>query len=171
MAQDAAIAGALRGTEGLEQRSLTFDVVCITIRHILERFQEKYPELAPLIENMQMLLPSMHIHAHKELCQFVYATALAEGFGLIHGEGVETPWAEMNAVGLSTREMSAGSRHDMLNGQFNYWNWMKDVGIGEYGSINRFHCVFSYISQNSDSLMTSSMPIHFRGAMLALLRV
>ena len=129
--QDAVLAGALRGTESLEQRAITFDVICKTVRHILERFENKYPELAPLVKNMQMLLPSMHIHAHQELCQFVYAIALAEGFGLIHGEGVETPWAELNAVGLSTREMTAGSRHDMLNGQFNYWNWMKDVGIGE----------------------------------------
>ncbi|KAI0349001.1 hypothetical protein OH77DRAFT_1358048, partial [Trametes cingulata] len=57
-----------------------------------------------------MLLPKMHMHAHKELCQVVYAFCYARGFGLAHGEGVETPWAELNAAGLSTREMNAGAR-------------------------------------------------------------
>ena len=68
----------------------------------------------------------MHLHAHKELCQITYALAYAAGFGLAHGEGVETPWAEFNIAGLTTREMTAGARHDAINDLFNYWNWVKN---------------------------------------------
>ena len=79
-----------------------------------------------------MLLPSMHIHAHQELCQLVYALCFAEGYALIHGEGIETTWAELKAIGASTREMTGGGRHDALNGQFNFWNWLKECNLGEH---------------------------------------
>ena len=67
----------------------------------------------------------MHIHAHKELCQVVYAPSFAEGSGFWHGEGVETPWQVLNPAGLTTREMTAGARHDALNSLMSYWNWEK----------------------------------------------
>lgn len=105
---------------------MTYDVICIYIRKILERFCKHHPELVPVIEELYCLLPSMHLHAHKELCQITYALAYAAGFGLAHGEGVETPWAEFNIAGLTTREMTAGARHDAINDLFNYWNWVKN---------------------------------------------
>ncbi|KAI1782629.1 hypothetical protein LXA43DRAFT_905177 [Ganoderma leucocontextum] len=108
---------------------MTYDVICITIRHIVEHWREFFPESVPMLENLLMLLPRMHMYAHKDLCQAIYSLAYAAGFGLTHGEGVETPWAELNISGLSTREMSGGGREDALNSLFNYWNWSKNLGM------------------------------------------
>lgn len=128
---DFAFAGAVRGTEDLPEHGVTYDVICRWIRHILERWKTLFPELLPLIERTMMLLPSLHIHAHQELCQLVYTLCYAEGFADIYGEGVETPWREFNQAGASTREMTAGARHDWLTVMYNQWNWEKLVGIGE----------------------------------------
>lgn len=105
--------------------------MCQWIRNILRRFEKRYPHLRDIVARMKTLLPSMHIHAHKELCQLVYALYYAQGFGHMHGEGVETPWSELNAAGYSTREMTAGARHDALNALFNFWNWLKLEKIGK----------------------------------------
>ncbi|KAI0352177.1 hypothetical protein OH77DRAFT_1460988 [Trametes cingulata] len=129
---DFGLGGALRGTAELHEIALSYDVICSYICHILERFKTSQPTLLQVVEQLKMLLPKMHMHAHKELCQVVYAFCYARGFGLAHGEGVETPWAELNAAGLSTREMNAGARHDALNSVFNFWNWQKTVNMGKF---------------------------------------
>lgn len=45
-------------------------------------------------------------------------------------ETVEQVWVEMNQCGASTRQMSAGNRHDTLNAHAGNWNWCKEVRIG-----------------------------------------
>lgn len=125
-----AIIGALTGTELLEQRALTYDVACIIIRNLVKRCREHFPAMVPVVEKLQILLPKLHMYAHKDLCQVVYALAYSAGFGLSHGEGVETPWAEFNIAGLPTREMTAGARHDALTDLFNFWNWRKVERMG-----------------------------------------
>ncbi|KAH9846526.1 hypothetical protein C2E23DRAFT_743934, partial [Lenzites betulinus] len=118
--------------ESLLERGFSYDVVCSFICHIVARFSQSHPELVPIVQELKMLLPKMHMHAHQEMCQIVYAFCYARGFGLAHGEGVETPWAELNIAGLSTREMTAGARHDALNSLFNYWNWRKTYNMCTY---------------------------------------
>ncbi|PIL27223.1 hypothetical protein GSI_10367 [Ganoderma sinense ZZ0214-1] len=85
-----------------------------------------------MLKKLLMLLPRIHMYAHKDLCQAVYSLAYAAGFGLTHGEGVETPWAELNISSLATREMSGGGCEDALNSLFNFWNWSKDLGMAQY---------------------------------------
>ncbi|KAI0324339.1 hypothetical protein GY45DRAFT_1395263 [Cubamyces sp. BRFM 1775] len=128
---DYCLAGALKGTEELFERGVSYDVICSSICHILDRFEQWKPELLPIIRELKMLLPKLHMHAHKDLCQIVYAFCYAHGFGHRHGEGVETPWAELNIAGLSTREMTAGARHDALTSLYNYWNWQKTQKMGK----------------------------------------
>lgn len=128
---DYALAAALRGTEELLERGLTYDVICKYLRGLIERFLEWFPDLVPVIENLKCCLPKFHSHAHQLMCQVIYALCYAEGFGLTHREGVETPWAELNISGLSTREMTPGGRHDSLNDLFNFWNRRKLEGISK----------------------------------------
>ena len=80
---------------------------------------------------MQCLLPKMHMHAHKDQCQVVYAICNAIGWGLMHGEGVEILWAVFNIAGLTTREMTAGARHDALVALMSFWNWERIEKTGE----------------------------------------
>ncbi|KAH9885219.1 hypothetical protein C8Q73DRAFT_660020 [Cubamyces lactineus] len=142
---DCALARALRGTEKLHERALSYDVVCSYICHIRERFERSHPELLPIIDELKMLLPKLHIYAHKELCQLVYVLCYARGFGLVHGEGIKTPWAELNIAGLCTREMTAGARHDTLNSLFNFWNWRKTFGMGTFSlSLSPCHADYDF---------------------------
>ena len=123
------MANGLRGNGLLREHGYTYDgVICRVIPHILNRWEKRFPELLALIRHTKMLLPSMHIHAHQELCQLVYALCYAEGFADIYGEGVEVPWNELNQVGLPTREMTKGARRDWLNSVINDWNWLRFLG-------------------------------------------
>ncbi|EPS99173.1 hypothetical protein FOMPIDRAFT_17276, partial [Fomitopsis schrenkii] len=103
----------------------TYDVACIYRVNLRKHFEGRYPHLVPLLDRMQLLLPKLHALTHKEICQIVLALCYAWGAGLSHGESVKHPWAEHNQVGLSTRKMSSGHRHDALNMIHNYWNWCK----------------------------------------------
>lgn len=129
---DASQHGALQGREDHEQCAMTYDVMCISIQHIIDRWKEYFPAFVSMLENLLCLLPRMHMYAHKDLCQAVYSLAYSEGFGLTHREGVETPWAEFNFAGLFTREMSGGGCEDALNSVFNYWNWSKILSMGVF---------------------------------------
>ncbi|RDX47144.1 hypothetical protein OH76DRAFT_1354723 [Lentinus brumalis] len=127
---DCCAAASLDGpVKELDEHAMTYDVICRWIRKILERWEKLFPELIPMISRTKMLLPSMHLHAHKELCQLVYALCYADGFADSYGEGVETPWHELNQAGIITREMTKGGRIDWLNSVFIDWNWLKFLGM------------------------------------------
>lgn len=99
---DYTLASTLQGTEPLEECRYTYDVICNCLLNIIPHFQNHYPELVPIIEELQCLFPNMHIHAHKELCQITYALAYTARFGLTYGEGIKTPWAKFNIASLMT---------------------------------------------------------------------
>lgn len=130
---DLAISGALEGTEQLLEWLITYDVGCQLLVNMLARWREwdLPPSLIPIIERLQVLLPQLHMLAHKETCQREYALCYKAGTGHSNGELVETLWAEHNMVGLSTREMNGGARLDALNDFFNSWNWVKTEGRGK----------------------------------------
>ena len=129
-----ALSGALEGTQQLRQWLLTYNVGCELIANVLERWKEWElpPGLLPIIERLKVLLPQLHMLAHKESCQTEFALCYKEGTGHSNGETVETLWAEHNMVGLSTREMNGGARHDALNDFFNSWNWYKTETRGVF---------------------------------------
>lgn len=127
---DFALAGALEGLDELAHFIFTYDVACIYGKKLRERFEARFPHLLPIVDRLHLLLPKLHALAHKEICQILFALCYTWGAGLSHGESVEHPWAEHNQVGLSTREMSAGHRHDALNAIHSHWNWCKMEKIG-----------------------------------------
>ena len=129
---DYALASVLRITQGLLEHGFTYDVICSYVRNIIKRFEAFHPSQAGIVRRLKMLLPKMHMHAHKSLCQVVYAICYAKGFGLMHGDGIETIWSELNSAGLSTREMTAGACHDALCSLFSYWNWQKIEKMRKY---------------------------------------
>ena len=126
------MSGALEGTEELIEWLLTYDVGCQYLANIQTRWEEwGLPDhLRPLIGELQILLPQLHMLAHQERCQTEYAMCYKRGCGHTCGEMVEVNWAENNAVGLSTREMNAGARQDAICDHLNAQNWRKNVTHG-----------------------------------------
>ncbi|KAI0716590.1 hypothetical protein C8Q76DRAFT_616444, partial [Earliella scabrosa] len=130
---DLAMSGALESVSKLLEWILTYDVGCSYIAGILSRWKEWNlpPDLYDVVQRLRILLPQLHMLAHKESCQCEYALCYKQGTGHSNGESVEALWAEHNSVGLSTREMNGGARLDALNDYFNSWNWRKNEGRGK----------------------------------------
>ena len=133
MLLDLALSGALESARALHEFLLTYDVGCSYVKNLLARW-DKYklpPHLRDIIQKMKVLLPQMHMLAHKDSCQTEYAVCYTLGAGHSNGESVEILWAVHNLAGLSTREMNGGGRHDALNDLFSFWNWTKNENMGE----------------------------------------
>ncbi|KAJ7936005.1 hypothetical protein B0H13DRAFT_2304071 [Mycena leptocephala] len=60
-----------------------------------------------------------------------FSLNLVPGSAQTDGEGIERPWAHIGGVATSTWEMGPGSREDVLNCHWNFWNWQKLIGLGE----------------------------------------
>jgi hypothetical protein len=79
---------------------------------------------------MRFVIPKMHIHSHTLACQLLFSLNFTPGSAQTDGEGIERPWAHIGGVATSTREMGPGSREDVLNCHWGYWNWQKLLGLG-----------------------------------------
>ncbi|KAJ6458475.1 hypothetical protein C8R45DRAFT_1056282 [Mycena sanguinolenta] len=92
--------------------------------------------------NMDYVLASILKHIHALLFKFftydiacIWKIALHERLKKlppnVDAEAIERAWAAIGGVATSTQDMGPGARHDVLDCQFNYWNWQKLVGIVE----------------------------------------
>ncbi len=130
---DLALSGALECLKSLLEWLMTYDVGCSYLKNILVRWKEgKLPHhLEPIVKRLRVLLPQLHMLAHKDSCQTEFAVCYTSGAGHTNGEAVEPLWATHNQAGPSTREMNGGARHDALNDMFSFWNWVKHETMGE----------------------------------------
>lgn len=113
--------------------AISSDRACQLSIKIVERWRREFPEDA---EHLKILLevlwgiPKLHVHGHKEDCQFCMHFAYLFGCGRTCGEGVERPWPETNATGMITKDANLGHREDILNDTQGDWNHKKVLGIG-----------------------------------------
>ncbi|KAG1721480.1 uncharacterized protein EDB91DRAFT_1256508 [Suillus paluster] len=68
-----------------------------------------------------------HVHGHQDSCYVRYASNFIEGIGHIDGEIMETLWAPLNLISLSTRGMSSPHRKECLDFQMNDSNFCKMI--------------------------------------------
>ncbi|KAI0693053.1 hypothetical protein C8T65DRAFT_586112, partial [Cerioporus squamosus] len=131
---DLAMGGALECLKSLLAWMMTYDVACSYLKNILDRWDQGGlpPHLKPIVEKLQVLLPQLHMVAHREWCQTKFAVCYTPGARHTDGEAVEPLWASHNQAGRSTQKMNGGARHDALNNMFSFWNWLKHETIGKY---------------------------------------
>lgn len=72
-----------------------------------------------------------HLGAHIESCADEHSLRTTPNVGRFHGEQIETPWAILDALQYSTREMGAGHRRDVISAHMNHWNDKKKSKIGK----------------------------------------
>ncbi|KAJ7085995.1 hypothetical protein B0H15DRAFT_923193 [Mycena belliarum] len=113
------------------RKLISYDIVCIWMKHLLERLKKLPANVRIEIVRtmMRFAIPKMHIHGHTLLCQLLFSLNYLIGCAETDGEGIERPWSTLGAVAASTRDMGPGSRHCVLDCQLGYWNWLKLVGI------------------------------------------
>ena len=112
---------------------VTYDIACQYSKKIVKRFSDTFGTSAgmtSLVKEALFAVPKMHVQGHKEDCQYCYSLNYMEHVSRTAGELIETAWAEANNIGPSTREMSPGHRHDVLNDLYDFWNWWKTFGMG-----------------------------------------
>ncbi|KDR65401.1 hypothetical protein GALMADRAFT_81900, partial [Galerina marginata CBS 339.88] len=76
-------------------------------------------------------IPKLHEPMHGKANHEVYSLNLIPGVGASDLETPERVWAGHNALGNSTKTMGPGSRSDVLDDHFSFWNWRKYVGLGK----------------------------------------
>lgn len=74
-----------------------------------------------------------HLPAHMAECRYKWSFHWLPGSAMTDGEAPERIWAQLNAIGKSTREMMPGHRHDAINDHHSDMNARKVHGIGKQG--------------------------------------
>ncbi|KAK6972220.1 CxC2 domain-containing protein [Favolaschia claudopus] len=125
-------ASILRWLHRRLRKVVSYDIVCQWFKNLRERLQDLPPlvRLSLILHLCAFVIPKMHIHAHILACQLLFSLNLLAGAGQTDGEGIERPWANLGGVASSTREMGPGSRADVLDDHFAFWNWCKVLGLG-----------------------------------------
>lgn len=80
--------------------------------------------------HIRPFIPKFHAPAHKEQDHEQYSLNLAEGTGMTDGEAIERVWAPHNPLANSTKSAGPGTRQDILDDNFAFWNFQKYIGIG-----------------------------------------
>lgn len=71
-----------------------------------------------------------HLAGHKASCRYTWSFHLLPGSCMTDGEAAERVWALLNFLGLRTREMNPGHRHDIMNLFYSFLNINRLHGIG-----------------------------------------
>lgn len=110
---------------------ISYDIACSFSINFFRRLL-KFPEHLQFdFEDIQVMwaVPKFHLLAHGKKCQGRYSLNHQRGVGRTHGETIESNWALTNGFALSTREMTAAGRHEVLNDAMGQVNWSKTTKI------------------------------------------
>lgn len=110
---------------------LSYDIACQWFANLAQRILH-WPagiQLPPKMTTVP-LIPKLHEPGHKKKNHEQYSYNFAPGVGLTDGECPERIWAGHNALGNATKTQGPGSRHDVLDDHFGFWNWQKYSGMG-----------------------------------------
>jgi hypothetical protein len=111
----------------------SYDIACQWSKNLGKRLNDLPPSLLPNLETLQMDgVPPFHIPAHSKKCQSAFSFHLLPGVGRTCGETVETEWAHINPVSVSTKEMSPYAREETLDDHWNSWNHLRRAKLGSF---------------------------------------
>ncbi|PPQ97896.1 hypothetical protein CVT26_013070 [Gymnopilus dilepis] len=102
---------------------ISYDVACQWFVNLFSIKPSRPLQLIPAI-------PKLHYAMHETANHEVFSLNLIRGAGLSDCECPERVWAPHNPLGNSTKTQGPGSRHDVLDDHFGFWNWLKYVGMG-----------------------------------------
>lgn len=114
-------------------RFYSYDVACQWCIHLVERVGDLPKNLRPPAGvKLEYGVPKCHAKGHILLCQSCYSMQIQLGVGQTDAEGIERCWAGINHSAPSTKEMTPGHRHDMLDRRMGTHNWEKVIRMGMY---------------------------------------
>lgn len=117
--------------DGIERECFSYDSNCSHEVNFYKRLADYNPPLITRDDlskiEYKALIPKFHLAGHKPECSDRYSLNFTEDVGRMSGELVETPWADLNPLQYSLREMGWGNRRDALTDQLNGWNHSKET--------------------------------------------
>ncbi|KAJ7823894.1 hypothetical protein B0H14DRAFT_2597646 [Mycena olivaceomarginata] len=106
----------------------SYDSYCSFVVNQTKRGVDLFPEemwFHDVLKRMKGQIPADHICGHGIDCQALWQAIYFACRAHFHGETAEVIWAFLNGLGSSTRQMTGGSRHDIINFVMHAWNLIK----------------------------------------------
>lgn len=127
---DIIFASAIKGTQLLIV-CISYDIVCQWFINIFLRMVHWPSDFRPRPGlHLRPFIPKFHYWAHKEEDHEQYSLNYGDGAALTDGEAIERVWGGHNALAGSTKVSGPGTRQDILDDNFGYWNYLKYISIG-----------------------------------------
>jgi hypothetical protein len=126
---DWALLEAIRttGVDPAQGILLFYDIVCQYIIYLMERIGHLLPPGLEIDRGIGLF----HVHDHKEVCFFRYASTFIPGAGVVAGEILESLWAGLNKISPAARTATLAHRAEMIDDHAADSNFKKTIGIGK----------------------------------------
>lgn len=110
---------------------VSYDIVCQWFVNLSRRMNDHWPESIkmPPFAKLVPAIPKLHEPMHSTEHQ-MYSLNYIPGVGESDCECPERFWGPHNILGNATKTQGPGSRQDVLDDHFNFWNWLKYTGLG-----------------------------------------
>ncbi|KAF8814392.1 hypothetical protein BYT27DRAFT_7219850 [Phlegmacium glaucopus] len=124
---------------------LIYDIACQYLVHL----QDQIGHLLPKELTIDSAIGQSHVHGHKDLCFFQYATSFIPGAAVISGEILESLWAVLNAVTPAMRTATLAHRAEIMDDHMTDSNHKKCLSMalqrcrGDWDLPGRSHQRFS----------------------------
>ncbi|KAF4618040.1 hypothetical protein D9613_012877 [Agrocybe pediades] len=104
---------------------LIYDIACQYSIHLQSRIGDKLPDGM----NIDYAIGLFHVHAHKDLCFFRYATSFIPGAAIVIGEIMEPLWSELNKISPAARTATTAHRSEVISDHACDSNHKKCLGM------------------------------------------
>ncbi|KAL0563618.1 hypothetical protein V5O48_018447, partial [Marasmius crinis-equi] len=110
---------------------LCYNIACQYFRNFDLR-KARWPERISISNLLKIVvgIGKLHQPGHKSENHDQYSLNIIEGAAFTDGESCERFWSSHNALSNATKTMGPGGRQDLLESQFDWWNWEKVKAIG-----------------------------------------
>lgn len=105
-----------------------YDLGCVYGIYLKWRIGDKLPAGFTI----EHAIGLFHIHGHKDICFWRFATSFLRGCGIIAGEILESLWAELNSISPSARTATLAHRVEILDDHACDSNYRKMLGISKW---------------------------------------
>jgi hypothetical protein len=106
---------------------LIYDIACQYIIHLHDRIGH----LLPPGLDIDSAIGLFHVHGHKDICFFRYATSFIPGAGVVAGEILESLWAVLNAVTPAMRTATLAHRSEIMDDHMTDSNHKKSIAMAD----------------------------------------
>jgi len=129
---DFVFGSAIRGTT-LPTILISYDIACQWFINLYHRRTEHWPRDIDIGPATRLIpaIPKLHEPMHGKDNHEMYSLNFLPGVGFSDLETPERVWSAHNALGNSTKTQGPGSRQDVLDDHFGFWNWLKYIGLGK----------------------------------------